>query len=366
MVLFHFSLEILKSFTKRFTGITGILDAWGMTDYILRDCPWCFDTPYPDLDADVPLDRVSQVPQHGTSGRLIWWSWFSDAAGNGCVLLSLPPSSTQVLSWAETSTIYDYVPSPGDRYLSHPLRTKYRHPLRSKQYGALTWNTKSNALNIGKCLAPSPLPLSTIHSLSSHHSPTQWTFNHFTEIGTAWNKGRTILTPCPVTLSQSLLWVCCLRCLPREAENANSYLLRQSGIWSGKKWDLPTARGMPLDQNWVVIAITLNLESISKFEILTGLRYKTCWSAQHSPGWRHTGQVKEQDITHIRNILTLDVWPIPDIQREVVQPIWDSKTSLFSYLGNKYLHTLGMPKPPPSKSRTLSSRLWTENTSMVQ
>lgn len=65
--------------------------------------------------------------QSGTSAqncweRLIWWSWLSDAAGDGGSLLFSPPSPAWVLSLAGTSTIQHYVPSPEEGYKATPYK----------------------------------------------------------------------------------------------------------------------------------------------------------------------------------------------------------------------------------------------------
>lgn len=113
---------------------------------------------------------------------------------------SLPhclPSMGSILSW-------DLHNSPlctiSWGWIFKPPLIKYRqHPLQTPR--SVYWEYQipaSHTLNIWKCLAPSPLSLGTVHSFSSCHPPIQWTFNHFIEIGRAWNKGRTILTPCPI------------------------------------------------------------------------------------------------------------------------------------------------------------------------
>lgn len=58
------------------------------------------------------------------------------------------------------------------------------------------------------------------------------------EIGRASTEGWKSQALCPITPSQSLLHSLVFKLLPRETENASSYLLRQK--WD-LKWDLPTA-----------------------------------------------------------------------------------------------------------------------------
>lgn len=87
--------------------------------------------------------------QSGASAENIWKDDLMKLVESCCWRWrcpSFPPHSpTQVLSWAGTSTIHDYVPAPGDRYLSHPLLTKHRqhpHPLQTSWGSHLEYQIK--------------------------------------------------------------------------------------------------------------------------------------------------------------------------------------------------------------------------------
>ena len=111
--------------------------------------------------------------------------------------------------------------------------------------------------------------------------PVQWTFNHFLEIGRAWTEGRTILTPCPITLSQSLLYSLVFKLLPlwgRKCKFVSTQAELRFEVGSPNYWMNATRADWGCQRHAQRISITLDPAgepSISKFEILTGLRCKT-------------------------------------------------------------------------------------------